>query len=129
MRRNLLASDAAGPIFFEAHDIFYKLEQVNLAAVVNLASSSMDGQGDLKAALVRFGSVEVRNLESKLRLESLPTLEEANQVRVSQFRGPLPPGKLNFLVAWIGRNEFHSHFLRCRPRAFCQEHSAMVRVA
>ena len=67
---NLLPSDAAGPIFFEAHDISCELEQVNLAAVVNPASSSMDGQGDLKAGLARFGSIEVRNLESKLRLES-----------------------------------------------------------
>jgi uncharacterized protein involved in outer membrane biogenesis len=30
----------------------------------------MDGQGSLKAGLLRFGSVEARNLESKLRLEA-----------------------------------------------------------
>ena len=30
----------------------------------------MDGQGSLKVGLLRFGAVEVRNLESKLRLES-----------------------------------------------------------
>jgi len=67
---NLLPSDAAGPIFFEAHEISCELEQVNLAGIINPSSSSMDGQGRLKAGLLRFGAVEVRNLDSKLRLES-----------------------------------------------------------
>src|SRR5579864_4725509 len=67
---NLLPSDAAGPVFFEAHEISCDLEQVNLIGIVNPSSSSMDGQGSLKAGLLRFGAVEVRNLESKLRLES-----------------------------------------------------------
>jgi len=67
---NLLPSDAAGPIFFEAHDISCDLEQVNLVGIINPTSSSMDGQGSLKADHLRFGSVEVKNLESKLRLES-----------------------------------------------------------
>jgi uncharacterized protein involved in outer membrane biogenesis len=67
---NLLPSDAAGPIFFEAHEISCDLEQVNLVGIINPFSSSMDGQGSLKAGLLRFGAVEVRNLESKLRLES-----------------------------------------------------------
>src|SRR6202795_964541 len=67
---NLLPSDAAGPIFFEAHDIYCELEQVNLAGIIDPSSSSMDGQGRLKVGLLRFGAVEVRNLESKLRLES-----------------------------------------------------------
>jgi uncharacterized protein involved in outer membrane biogenesis len=67
---NLLPSDAAGPIFFEAHDISCELEQVNLAGIVDPSSSSMDGQGRLKADLLRFGAIEARNLDSKLRLES-----------------------------------------------------------
>ena len=67
---NLLPSDAAGPVFFEAHDISCQLEQVNLAGIIDPSSSSMDGQGRLKADLLRFGSVEARNLNSKLRLES-----------------------------------------------------------
>jgi uncharacterized protein involved in outer membrane biogenesis len=67
---NLLPSDAAGPVFFEAHEISCDLENVNLVGIINPASSSMDGQGSLNAGLVRFGSVEVRNLDSKLRLES-----------------------------------------------------------
>lgn len=67
---NLLPSDAAGPVFFEAHEIFCDLEQVNLVGIINPASSSMDGQGSLTAGLVRFGSVEVKNVNSKLRLES-----------------------------------------------------------
>jgi uncharacterized protein involved in outer membrane biogenesis len=67
---NLLPSDAAGPIFFEAHEISCDLEQVNLVGIIDPSSSSMDGQGSLRAGLLRFGVVEVRNLESKLRLES-----------------------------------------------------------
>src|SRR5579859_5410736 len=67
---NLLPSDAAGPVFFEAHEISCDLEQVNLIGIVNPSSSSMDGQGSLKAGLLRFGSIEARNLDSKLRLES-----------------------------------------------------------
>jgi len=67
---NLLPSDAAGPIFFEAHDISCDLQQVNLMGIINPSSSSTDGQGTVKAGLLRFGSVEARNLESKLRLEA-----------------------------------------------------------
>src|SRR5712671_689892 len=67
---NLLPSDKAGPIFFEAHEIFCELQQVNLAGIIDPSSSSMDGQGSLKAGLLRFGAVEARNLNSKLRLES-----------------------------------------------------------
>jgi uncharacterized protein involved in outer membrane biogenesis len=63
---NLLPSDAAGPIFFEAHEISCDLKQVNLLGIINPFSSSMDGQGSLKAGLLRFGSVEVRNLVSNL---------------------------------------------------------------
>lgn len=67
---NLLPSDAAGPIFFEAHEISCDLEQVNLMGIINPTSSSMDGQGNLKAGLLRFGSVEARNMNAKLLLES-----------------------------------------------------------
>src|ERR1700731_1598030 len=64
---NLLPSDAAGPIFFEAHEISCQLEQVNLVGISNPSSSSMDGRGNLKAGLLRFGAVEVKNLNSTLR--------------------------------------------------------------
>jgi uncharacterized protein involved in outer membrane biogenesis len=67
---NLLPSDKAGPIFFEAREITCELEQVNPSGIINPSSSSMDGQGSLNAGLLRFGAVEVRNLDSKLRLES-----------------------------------------------------------
>jgi len=67
---NLLSSDAAGPIFFEAHEIECDLEQVNLKGILNPASSTLDGQGRLKAGLLRFGSIEARNLVSRMRLES-----------------------------------------------------------
>jgi uncharacterized protein involved in outer membrane biogenesis len=67
---NLLPSDAAGPVFFEAHEVFCDLYQVNLMGIINPSSSSTDGQGTVKADLLRFGAVEARNLESKLRLEA-----------------------------------------------------------
>ena len=67
---NLLPSDAAGPIFFEAREISAELEQVNFAGIVNPSSSSMDGQGSLKTGLVRFGAVEVSDLDCKMRLEA-----------------------------------------------------------
>jgi uncharacterized protein involved in outer membrane biogenesis len=67
---NLLSSDAAGPIFFEAHEISCDLEQVNLLGIINPSSSSTDGLGSLKAGLLRFGSVEVRNMESKLLFQA-----------------------------------------------------------
>ena len=67
---NLLPSDKAGPIFFEAHEISCELEQVNLVGIIDPSSASMDGEGSLKAGLLRFGAVEVGNLDSKLRLES-----------------------------------------------------------
>jgi uncharacterized protein involved in outer membrane biogenesis len=67
---NLLPSDAAGPVFFEAHEIFCELQRVNLVEIINPSSSSMDGEGSLKAGLLRFGAVELRNLGSKVRLES-----------------------------------------------------------
>src|SRR5579864_355594 len=67
---NLLPSDAAGPIFFEAHEISCDLEQVNLVGIMNPSSSSTDGQGSLKADLLRFGSVEARDLDSKLLLQA-----------------------------------------------------------
>ncbi|MGB7844393.1 MAG: AsmA family protein [Candidatus Acidiferrum sp.] len=67
---NLLPSDAAGPIFFEAHEISCDLEQVNLLGIMNPSSSSKDGQGSLKAGFLRFGWVEARNLDSKLLFQA-----------------------------------------------------------
>jgi uncharacterized protein involved in outer membrane biogenesis len=68
---NLLEpSDAAGPVFFEAHDITSELDRVDVAAIVNPASPALAGQGDWKAARLRFGAVETTNVNSKFRLES-----------------------------------------------------------
>jgi uncharacterized protein involved in outer membrane biogenesis len=67
---NLLPSDAPGPILFEAHDISSEIENVNLEAILNPSSSSVDGEGTLKAGRLRFGSVHATNLNAKLRLES-----------------------------------------------------------
>jgi uncharacterized protein involved in outer membrane biogenesis len=67
---NLLPSDAAGPVFLEAHDITSELDRVDLAAIVNPASNSLNGQGNWKVGRLRFGAVETTNVSSKFRLES-----------------------------------------------------------
>jgi uncharacterized protein involved in outer membrane biogenesis len=67
---NLLPSDAPGPILFEAHDISSELVNVNLEAIINPSSSSVDALGTLKAGRLRFGSIHAANVNAKLRLES-----------------------------------------------------------
>ena len=67
---NLLPSDAPGPILFEAHDVSSDLANVNLEAIINPSSSSIDAQGTLQATRLRFGSVHATNLRTKLLLEA-----------------------------------------------------------
>jgi uncharacterized protein involved in outer membrane biogenesis len=67
---NLLPSDAQGPVFMEAHDIYSELDQVDLAAIVNPASPSLNGQGHWKAARLRFGAIQTTNVNARFRLES-----------------------------------------------------------
>ena len=64
-------SDTAGPIFFEAHNVSSKLEQVDLGAFANRASSSVAAQGDVRADSLRFGSVQATSVKSKLRLRAM----------------------------------------------------------
>ena len=71
---NLLPSDAAGPVFFEAHDISSELENVNVDAIANPASTTLDGKGTLKAGQLRFGSIEAKNLNSHIRLQARQVL-------------------------------------------------------
>ena len=67
---NLLPSDAAGPVFFEARDVSSELEYVNVDAIADPTSTTLDGQGTLKAGLLRFGSIEAKNLTSSIRLQA-----------------------------------------------------------
>jgi uncharacterized protein involved in outer membrane biogenesis len=67
---NLLPSDAAGPVFFEAHEISSDLQNVNADAIADPVSTTLDGQGTLKAALLRLGSIEAKNLSSSIRLQA-----------------------------------------------------------
>src|SRR6202008_928091 len=67
---NLLPSDAQGPVFLEAHDIYSELDKVDLAAIVNPASPSLHGQGNWRAARLRFGAGEAPNVHANFRLES-----------------------------------------------------------
>src|SRR5260221_2925635 len=85
---DLLPSDAPGPILFEAHDISSELAQVNLEAILNPSSSSVDGQGTLKAGRLRFGSVHATNVNAKLRLE-------ASQIDFSNVTAEMNGGSLN----------------------------------
>jgi uncharacterized protein involved in outer membrane biogenesis len=71
---NLLPSDAPGPVFFEAHDVSSELENVNADAITNPVSTTLDGQGTLKASLLRFGSIEAKNLSSNIRLQARQVL-------------------------------------------------------
>jgi uncharacterized protein involved in outer membrane biogenesis len=67
---NLLPSDAAGPVFFEAHNVSSELEYVNVDAIADPTSTTLDGQGTLKTGLLRFGSIEAKNLSSNIRLQA-----------------------------------------------------------
>jgi uncharacterized protein involved in outer membrane biogenesis len=82
---NLPPSDAPGPILFEAHDISSELANVNLEGILNASSSSIDGQGTLKAARLRFGSVHATNVNAKLRLEARQIL--FNNVTAQMYGG------------------------------------------
>jgi uncharacterized protein involved in outer membrane biogenesis len=90
---NLLPSDAAGPVFFEAHDVYCEMEQVNLTGIITPGSSTADGHGTVKAGLLRFGSVEVRNLNSKLRLEAKRAF--FTEVKAAMYGGSAT-GELSF---------------------------------
>jgi uncharacterized protein involved in outer membrane biogenesis len=67
---NLLPSDAAGPVFFEAQEVSSELENVDADAITDPASTTLDGQGTLKAALLRFGRIEAKNLSSNIQLQA-----------------------------------------------------------
>jgi uncharacterized protein involved in outer membrane biogenesis len=67
---SLLPSDAAGPVFFEAQEVSSELENVNADAIADPASTTLDGQGTLQAGLLRFGSIEAKNLRSHIRLQA-----------------------------------------------------------
>jgi uncharacterized protein involved in outer membrane biogenesis len=85
---NLLPSDAPGPVLFEAHDISSELANVNLEAIINPSSSSVDALGTLKVGRLRFGSVHAANVNSKLRLES-------RQIVFSNINAQVYGGSLN----------------------------------
>jgi hypothetical protein len=62
-------SDRPGPVVFEVHNLAATLEHVDFDAFVGVVSAVV-AQGDMKAGLLRFGLVEARNLDSKLRLQA-----------------------------------------------------------
>jgi uncharacterized protein involved in outer membrane biogenesis len=82
---NLLPSDAPGPILFEAHDISSELTNVNLEAIINPSSSSVDALGTLQAGRLRFGSVHAANVNAKLRLEARQIV--VNKITAEMYGG------------------------------------------
>jgi uncharacterized protein involved in outer membrane biogenesis len=69
MVSNLLPSDAPGPVLLEVHGISSELADVNLDAILDPSSSSVDAQGKLEADRIRFGAIHVTNVNAKLKLE------------------------------------------------------------
>jgi uncharacterized protein involved in outer membrane biogenesis len=67
---NLLPSGSVGAAFVEVHDMASDLTIVNLAAIVNPSSPSLNGQGTWQASRVRVGAVETTTVKSTVRLES-----------------------------------------------------------
>jgi uncharacterized protein YhdP len=65
-------NDRPGPIVFEARDVFALLRQVDFNAFADLSSekssSALVASGEMKADSVRFGSIRVTDVRSKLRL-------------------------------------------------------------
>lgn len=66
---SLLPSDAPGPVLLEAHGISSDLTEVNLEAILDPSSSSVDGVGTLKTDRFRFGAIHATNVNAKLKLE------------------------------------------------------------
>jgi uncharacterized protein involved in outer membrane biogenesis len=73
---NLLPNDAPGPVFFEAQDLSTEMDDVNADAITDPFSKTLDGKGSLTAALLRFGSIEAKNLSADIRLQARQVLFE-----------------------------------------------------
>lgn len=93
---SLLASDAPGPTLFEADDISSELTHVDLGAILNPSSSSVDGQGTLKADRLRFGAVHATNVNANLRLAERQVI--FNNVRAEMYGGSVN-GELVFKLS------------------------------
>ncbi len=85
MVSNLLPSDAPGPVFFEAHEVSSELKDLNTDAIADPAATTLDGQGTLKAASLRFGSIEAKSMRSTIRLQARQVL--FTDVRAETYGG------------------------------------------
>jgi uncharacterized protein involved in outer membrane biogenesis len=83
---NLLASNAPGPVFFEAHDIEGEFDHVNVDAMIDPSANSMGGQGGVTAARMSFGTVDAKNLSFGLQLW-------AGQIFLRDFKAEVYGGK------------------------------------
>jgi uncharacterized protein involved in outer membrane biogenesis len=87
MVSNVLPSGVVGPAFVEAHEITSDLAIVNLAAIVNPSSPSLNGQGTWQAGRLRFGAVETTKVHSTIRLESW--MVSIADVRANAYSGTI----------------------------------------
>jgi uncharacterized protein involved in outer membrane biogenesis len=65
---NLLSSNAPGPVFLEAHEIFGELDHVNVDAMIDSSANSIGGQGHIRVERFSFGAVDAKNLSFTLQL-------------------------------------------------------------
>ncbi len=96
---NLLADDSPGPVFFEAQDLATELDNVNADAITDPFSKTLDGKGTLKAGLLRFGSIEAKNLTADIRLQARQILFDG---LTAQLYGGLINGE--FSIRFAGKN-------------------------
>src|SRR6185437_8004926 len=91
-------SDRPGPVVFEAHNLAATLEHIDFDAFIDPASSVVS-QGDMKVESLRFGSIEVTNINCKLRLHAREVF--FSNVRAIMYGGSAT-GNLSFALS--GKN-------------------------
>ncbi|HEY0745190.1 MAG TPA: AsmA family protein [Steroidobacteraceae bacterium] len=96
---NLLPDDSPGPVFFEAQDLATEMDNVNVDAITDPFSKTLDGKGSLKAGLLRFGSIEAKNLSAHIKLQ-------ARQVLFEDLKGETYGGETRgeFSIRFAGKN-------------------------
>jgi uncharacterized protein involved in outer membrane biogenesis len=112
---SLLASDAPGPTLFEADEISGELAHVDIEAILNPSSSSVDGQGTLKAGRLRFGAVHATKVNAKLRLE-------ARQVIFNNVSAEMYGGNMNGELVFKLSGKTPSFATKAQVRGFDMAH-------
>lgn len=82
---NLLPSGAPGPVFMEAQDLSTELKNFDPKGVADPTSRTLDGEGDVSAALLRFGNIEATELNALVRLQARQL--SLTEMRASTYGG------------------------------------------